>query len=88
MRKLKLDLTALRVESFELRKAPAQGEGTVHGHFQRIEPQPDTYRDTECLGTMYTWNASCPYSCFDSCTCMTGCGTCDYTCATCPEGCV
>lgn len=77
MRKLKLDVSALRVESFDTRSQPGQEHGTVHGHLNRVEPRPDTYRDSECLGTPGTWIFTCQASCYNTCkSCYNTCDSC------------
>ena len=85
MRKLKLDLDCLVVESFDTRPARAEG-GTVFGQA--------TFGES-CEGTCYTdcWGGTCP-NCDQSsiALCTQACGsgregTCDATCATCGDSC-
>lgn len=103
MRKMKLDVNDLRVESFDTRPDPQPGRGTVRGN--------GAYN-----GGMGSWDGPCPsFLCPDShdcsgdafcptpnvgtkftaleCTCAGTCGdtcpnTCGNTCATCPYTCV
>lgn len=73
MRKLRLDLDALVVESFE----PAQRQGargTVRGHASLY--WEDCYESETCAGAGYPCNPSdqsCAGSCFQA-TCAPGCG--------------
>ncbi|HEX8695610.1 MAG TPA: hypothetical protein VF746_24565 [Longimicrobium sp.] len=81
MRKLKLSLEALEVESFDTSSLPAE-PGTVRGHGdpdawngeigeeEAITTPPSEYRS--CNGTCYD---TCPISCYGSCvhTCESNC---------------
>lgn len=94
MRKLKLDIDELKVESFSVTD-PAAGSGTVHGRYEE-EPvfveSADQCANTvgTCVGPTYccppTWKATCPYSCYptgecgESCNTWPWCGTC-WSCA-------
>ena len=72
MRKLKLNLEALNVDSFELTDAEKARQGTVHGHVDYTHPRVcDTAVDC-------SFN-SCPSYCHTACaaTCIE---TCDFTC--------
>lgn len=88
MRKFKLELDALNVESF----APAEGEegaGTVHAHGRPPPADPPT---NPCVATetcgIDTCQASCAGSCFGSCYGTCAGATCDATCfATCAYTC-
>lgn len=84
MRKLRLELDELAVESFATQAAPREGPGTVRGHdltTNRTDPVPIDRKTLESVVT-------CPV---DVCrietvyTCPTGCPTCgatlcDWTC--------
>lgn len=80
MKKLRMDLDELRVESFATEHDPAGAEGTVWGHQDAMRPKPGT-------AGCYATKQSCHYSChggacsFESCpgTCPMG-GTCHETC--------
>jgi hypothetical protein len=77
MRKLKLDVDALAVESFETAKT-AGHTGTVQGRVQApaTDPKNDTTRLWSCEATCIT--------CTDCNTCISCQATCfDVTCATC-----
>lgn len=65
MKKMRLSLDTLRVESF----APAdaeRGHGTVHGHARYTDPAVCPYsQNWYCtVGDGCTWG---PYTCFDTC---------------------
>lgn len=92
MRKLKLTLEALEVESFDTSALPGES-GTVRGHGdydgmngeyaedeEAITTPPSEYRS--CNGTCHD---TCPLSCYGSCvhTCQSNC-TRDWT--VCPTG--
>jgi hypothetical protein len=72
MKKLRLDLGALRVESFATR-AGGEGRGTVQGHESypnqcfppsgSLEPEIDTCAYNTCAGN------TCYYSCNGTCNC-------------------
>ncbi|HYH78546.1 MAG TPA: hypothetical protein VEX86_02085 [Longimicrobium sp.] len=85
MRKLKLEVDALAVESFETAPGTA-GTGTVRG--QALAPGPDNpeSRIWSCNGSCVTCTdcntcISCQVTCFDA-TCISC-----QTCATCGESC-
>jgi len=85
MIKLKLNLDALAVESFET--GQNDGTGTIHGQaLQPLEPEPITDKSPlmsckTCFGTCRTCDISCGGTCFDA-TCLSC-----FTCATCGESC-
>ncbi|HEX2202538.1 MAG TPA: pinensin family lanthipeptide [Longimicrobium sp.] len=92
MRKIKLDLDALQVDSFET-SPPDEGEGTVHGNQFQITP---TRVAISCLVACTqltcgpTCRATCFVSCFQTCqlTCFQTCHfSCDATCVTCGRSC-
>lgn len=91
MRKLKLEIDDLLVESFDVLPPRATGVGTVHGHvFNR---DWETYDDAcqgggggvptvgTCVGPTYccapTWKETCPATCYATCplSCPPPCGT-------------
>lgn len=82
MKKLRMNLDELRVESFATEHDPGPGDGTVWGHQEALRPKPDTY-NAACNIT----RESCYHSCqggacsFESCP-----GTCPYQ-GTCHETC-
>jgi hypothetical protein len=78
MRKLRLDLDDLSVESFETTPLPRTENGTVFG-----QEQCTCYTQCTCPGCP-TCDASCNGTCAYTCE-----GTCAYTCAgdTCGLGC-
>lgn len=91
MKKLKLRMDALRVESFETVAGPGAARGTVRGNeptagcTETANPECTQAFACETYGdcTMY---GSCEGTCGNSCvdTCQVSCyGTCDETCATC-----
>ena len=51
MKKLKLDLEALAVESFEATPRPRGASGTVYGHASNICPQHQYPPDDETIAT-------------------------------------
>jgi hypothetical protein len=83
MRKLKLDLDQLTVDSFHT-AAPARREGTVFGE------QCTCYTNCTCPGCPtcdHTCANTCAYTCDDA-TCANTCGcndTYDYTCEGCTQ---
>lgn len=72
MKKLRLNLDALRVESFQATSDADLRQGTVHGHFSQNNP----------AGCYKSQVNTCLYTCDDA-TCLASCnGTCfPYTCA-------
>jgi hypothetical protein len=88
MAKLRLDLEALVVESFET-ATPGAGRGTVEANQMVAEP---VRSHSNCEGCYYTIIATCMSCGFDECTmasktecpsCYNSCGDCGPTCA-CP----
>lgn len=83
MKKLKMDLDDLRVESFATDHDADATDGTVWGHQEALRPKPNTYNAAACNVT----RQSCYYSCqggacsFESCP-----GTCPYQ-GTCHDSC-
>jgi hypothetical protein len=90
MRKLRLELDELAVESFEVGKEQAEA-GTVHGEQQTYTCQPATCLDATCVDVeCYTHRPTEPYypSCIETChTCELSCNpTCVQTyCWSCPD---
>jgi hypothetical protein len=89
MKKLKLDLDDLRVDSFDTTPAAAAGErGTVHGQY------PETYRgcntdEETCDSCFGSCGDTCGYSCNGTCgtcaeSCNGTCNTCYTNCGSCP----
>ena len=81
--KIRLNLDALRIESFATGDAPARERGTVHGHARTDRCQTNDCTPatcgTECIGTFAetcqesfcvgTCGLSCGGTCIDSCFC-------------------
>ena len=95
MRKLKLSLDALQVESFHA-TGPAAPRGTVPGHEWTEYADESCFgtcdtnctRDASCVGGCGSGAVSCNGTCYASCngTCGASCGaSCGATC-TCPPG--
>lgn len=97
MRKIKLDVDGLRVDSFEVENGGGDGSGTVQGNVRDPE-----YRDTGDTGTgggggtsgSTYFSCTTPYptnenTCQGSCygTCNTCANTCGSTCAVYPALC-
>jgi hypothetical protein len=59
MRKLKLDVDALQVESFEAHPPAARG-GTVHGQVQDVDPEDSTDCDGAGWGSLFGTCNNCP----------------------------
>ncbi len=86
MKKLKLNLDDLKVESFETTPEQPKPKGTVVGNAEPTELQPCDYSEnpTDCLCVTYA--ATCPNTCYN--TCASTCSTCGSTCEqTCGEHC-
>lgn len=80
MKKIRLDLDALRVESFATAEAPRRG-GTVHGHAPSYFPEPcaPTDRVTDCNDVTCAWSCNgytceptAANTCAATCTCASG----------------
>jgi hypothetical protein len=84
MTKLKLDLHALRVETFETAADRAAGTGTVLAHYKIPPDDPATidpcvvYTATCGVSCNGSCVATCQASCFDTCA---GHYTCDQSCS-------
>ena len=78
MRKLKLDLETLSVESFEMTCAGSGRHGTVHGAEATGEPETVVIGDTGVMCTN-TWPSaeSCEQTCQDGCWATLGCSVWD-----------
>jgi hypothetical protein len=65
MSKLKLDVDALRVESFQVTKESPIPRGTVRAHsdIQPLDPEPDPYATAALCGSMLTWQHTCVQTC-------------------------
>ncbi|MGD8778128.1 MAG: hypothetical protein PVH88_04125 [Ignavibacteria bacterium] len=96
MKKLKLNLEDLRVESFELNPGKEINKGTIHGNEQPTVVD-DTCVEPSCDGTCYedTCEDTCgvgPTCDYATCVNTAACGggnTCDYSCgSTCGLTCV
>lgn len=96
MKKIRLDLDALSVDSFDTRAGAEGPDGTVFGHIPPYSYQKycsDGLTCTvECEGTAAsdcgTCGASACGTCATNCgTCATACGTCDTYCGTCDPYC-
>jgi hypothetical protein len=95
MKKLSLDIHALRVESFDT-AAAARAGGTVHGHATGFGPgcYGGSSGEVQCVCDTWEYNScGCPVeeTVYGSCagTCDASCGgTCDVSCAgTCAASC-
>lgn len=78
MRKLKLEIDALRVESFQTTGVAREAAGTVRGHLDRAAEE-----DLVAITTLRTQEPSCFDTCKISCwgTCEASCGgTCEVSC--------
>lgn len=88
MRKLKLSLDDLRVDSFHAVAHPADA-GTVVGHTGKSYCESDSVCDTcplSCAGSCQSCYDTCLFTCEDSCQCsgnVSACGGCQTweTCA-------
>ena len=84
MRKLKLSVDALQVESFHA-EAPQPNRGTVAGYTgpeECVSPYGSCEKWCTQEGTCNTCQASCYGTCYN--TCGNSCaGTCDFTCGGC-----
>jgi hypothetical protein len=73
MNKLRMDLDALQVESFDASPAGAYGPGTVNARswtvVETIEPQKPTLDDSNC--PIYSCGCSAPGQLFTECECNT-----------------
>ena len=78
MRKLRLDVEQLTVETFEVTRAAERERGTVRGHLTNnvITCDNTDCNQNTCLDTCATCPNTCWYSCGDTCP-----GTCPNTCA-------
>jgi hypothetical protein len=85
MKKLRLNLDQLAVETFDVTFTAAQTGGTVRGHVSW--PAPATCVNTDCeQNTCAETCRTCPDTCFYSCggTCENSCeGSCVATCGPC-----
>lgn len=74
MRKLKLEVSELRVDTFEATVSRLENPGTVRAN-------EDTVAATVCNYT-HEYNISCQYGCTPESGVLTNCGSCpqDYTC--------
>lgn len=89
MRKIRLELDALRVETFDTGAGPGE-RGTVHGRHHTFEVGcGDPFEDSIDYCPVPTAQASCGYTCGNTCSC--GCNqtryawTCDPYESTCTE---
>lgn len=91
MRKIRLDLDTLSVESFSTFKGQQDREGTVYGHrppftYELYCSDGNTCYDTcDVCGTAASDCGTCNVS--DCGTCATACGTCATNCGTCDPYC-
>jgi hypothetical protein len=78
MKKIRLDLDMLSVESFRTTDDGADARGTVQAHI----PPFTEGRECESIDVCTNYNCQTQYDC--PCTCVTDCGTCGATqCGTC-----
>jgi hypothetical protein len=89
MRKLKLDVDALQVESFQV-TAPGADHGTVEGRMRDPAPSAtcgDCNSVGTCIGPTFccpaTWKASCAATCI-----YTDCDSCQTFCISCLVSCM
>ena len=83
MKKLRLDLDAIRVDTFSTTRAE-EGRGTVKGHVCCCGCCPCCCTGgNSCAGTCGTCLTACGTCQTDCGTCATACGTCE-SCGTCP----
>lgn len=78
MRKFKLDLESLTVESFAPEAAAGPHEGTVHGHAHTLDAECTVTAYSgrpDCVGCQVSGNATCVLCPGDTETCM----ECSYT---------
>jgi len=97
MKKIRLDLDTLSVESFDTRAGGDAADGTVFGHippetYAKYCSDGQTCEATGCFGTAATDCGTCGASACGTCatncgTCATACGTCDTYCGTCDPYC-
>ena len=80
MQKIRLDLDALHVDSFETDAAPGS-HGTVRGHGEVPKEEPASDYDGVCNSYYDSCNGSCA-SCVNSCwaSCAGTCYSCNPTC--------
>ena len=75
MRKMRLELDALAVESFAAAEAGAP-RGTVRGHvslyYEDCSPSETCDGGNTCAGTCQSCNGTCVYSCHATCGCPSG----------------
>jgi hypothetical protein len=96
MKKVRLELDALSVESFDTVARDGAADGTVFGQatYQAYCSYGYTCPETECAddcgtyatdcGSCATCEGTCAATCDDPSCCPTQCGTCDpYCCCTC-----
>lgn len=87
MRKLRLDMDELRVESFDTTAAGGARRGTVRGNADGVaSAEPDTCQsqDAQCSDDS-NCAQSCPWTCAgDPVSCG---GSCEGSCHTCPDTC-
>ncbi len=81
MKKLRLDLDALQVESFDPSTDQEMLRGTVDGRQILV---PNTRRVSECVRCLETADFSCANSCMASCVGTCG-ASCYGTCVNCPS---
>jgi hypothetical protein len=88
MRKLKLDLDQLTVDSFDTDADDGAQRGTVEAHSLRCVSPFETCEALSCNYTCGTCNATCAScaSCFNTCGNTCG-GSCYGTCETCQTNC-
>jgi hypothetical protein len=83
MKKLRLDIEQLAVESFDVTTDVVRARGTVRGQLT----SPASCLATDCnQNTCAATCMTCPDTCWDSCgeTCYNSCyGTCEVTCDAC-----
>ncbi|HEU4452740.1 MAG TPA: hypothetical protein VFR81_06755 [Longimicrobium sp.] len=99
MKKIRLELDTLAVESFSTTPRDAESRGTVRGHrppfTEGYECESIEFCETDACGTNVTDCGTCAATacgtcatncgtCYDPSCCPTYCGTCDpYCCCTC-----
>lgn len=77
MKKLKLELDALEITSFETLCDAANARGTLHANEQEIKPAPESF-----IGPCYDTDAN--FDCTYGCSQDTACENCLYSDVECP----
>jgi hypothetical protein len=89
MSKIRLDLDALQVESFDTTGGEKHARGTVRGNGVAADPVAADTVEADTCGGGCSWDSNCARSCPWTCagdpeSCG---GSCEGTCHTCPDTC-